>query len=174
MQATEAVALDVAAAYRSLAGRLEQIVRYDVRAPDPVIEDACQFAWTRLVMHAGRVRPECTLSWLTRTAIHEAVKLIRRADRDLSLESDVHDGALSGDGSCSAISDTRSLPHERAEHLERLALVRRLPQRQQRMVWLHALGLSYEEISDEVGCSRRTVERQLLRAKCAVRKAAAE
>ena len=174
MQAADVAALDVAAAYRSLAGRLEQIVRFDVRASDAVIEDACQFAWSRLVMHAGRVRPESTLSWLTRTAIHEAVKLVRRADRELSLEAEGYAGALSGDGSWSAMGEQGSNPHQRAEQLERLALIRRLPLRQQRMVWLHAVGLSYDEISGEVGCSRRTVERQLLRAKRAVRKAAAE
>ena len=37
--------LDVGELYRSLAGRLEQIVRLDIRASDAVIEDACQFAW---------------------------------------------------------------------------------------------------------------------------------
>ena len=31
--------------YGQLSKRLERIVRRDVRAPDPVIEDACQFAW---------------------------------------------------------------------------------------------------------------------------------
>jgi RNA polymerase sigma factor (sigma-70 family) len=163
-QATESPAVDVASAYRSLADRLEQIVRFDVRASDVVVEDACQFAWSRLMLHADRVRPESTLTWLTRTAIREAIKLIRRDDRELSLEA----------SALSAPTDLRPLPEEHAEQLERLALVGRLPERQQRMLWLHALGLSYEEISVQLGCSRRTVERQLLRAKRSVRRAAAE
>jgi RNA polymerase sigma factor (sigma-70 family) len=163
-QAMESPAVDVASAYQSLSERLEQIVRFDVRAPDVVVEDACQFAWSRLVLHADRVRPESTLTWLTRTAIREALKLIRRNDRELSLEA-----AMLG-----APPDLRPLPQEHAEQLERLALVGGLPERQQRILWLHALGLSYEEISVQLVCSRRTVERQLLRAKRALRRAAAE
>jgi hypothetical protein len=53
---------DVGDLYRALAPRLEQIVRLDVRAPDPVIEDACQFAWSRLVYHSHRVRRETALT----------------------------------------------------------------------------------------------------------------
>ena len=163
-QTLESPAVDVASAYRSLSSRLEQIVRFDVRASEVVVEDACQFAWSRLVLHADRVRPESTLTWLTRTAIREALKLSRREDRELSLEA----------GVLCAPTDAGPLPQEHAEQVERLALVGRLPERQQRMLWLHALGLSYEEISARVGCSRRTVERQLLRGKRAVRRAAAE
>ncbi|MBV8956985.1 MAG: sigma-70 region 4 domain-containing protein, partial [Solirubrobacterales bacterium] len=36
---------------------------------------------------------------------------------------------------------------------------------QQRILWLHALGLTYAEIADYEGCTLRTVERQLLRAR---------
>ena len=35
--------------YAQLAGRLRQIVGGQVRAPEPVIEDACQFAWSALI-----------------------------------------------------------------------------------------------------------------------------
>jgi RNA polymerase sigma factor (sigma-70 family) len=59
------------------------------------------------------------------------------------------------------------------ERRERLASIRRLPQRQQQVLWLHALGLSYNEIARHTGCTTRTVERQLLRARRAVRSAAA-
>src|SRR5947209_16290962 len=78
--------------YRALSKRLERIVRAVVRAPDPVIEDACQFAWSRLVYHRERVRREAALAWLATTAVHEAYKLIRRGDRECSL-----DGALACD-----------------------------------------------------------------------------
>jgi RNA polymerase sigma factor (sigma-70 family) len=139
-----------------LAGRLERIVRLDVRAPDPVIEDACQFAWSRLVHHAHRVRRESALSWLAKTAVREALKLIRREDRELSLDA----GAVE-----ESMLRSRSLgPHELAEHREQLALVATLPDRQRRMVWLRAAGLSYNDISAHEGCTARTVERQLLRA----------
>jgi len=71
-------ALPVAELYRELSGRLEQIVRFDVRAPESVIEEACQFAWGRLMDHRHRVRRESALSWLARTAVREAFKLRRR------------------------------------------------------------------------------------------------
>ena len=79
--------LDVDELYRALAGRLERIVRFDVRAPEPVVEDACQFAWSRLVDHCDRVRRETALSWLATTAVREAVRLIRRQARELSLDA---------------------------------------------------------------------------------------
>jgi RNA polymerase sigma factor (sigma-70 family) len=149
---------DVGELYRLLAGRLERIVRVDVRAPDVVIEDACQFAWSRLVHHAHRVRRESALSWLAQTAVHEALKLIRREDRELSLDDA---GAVEE----STLRSHMLGPHELAEHRERLALVATLPDRQRRMVWLRAAGLSYNDISAREGCTVRTVERQLVCAK---------
>jgi len=55
------------------------------------------------------------------------------------------------------------------ERQERIREVRCLPERQQRVVWLHALGLSYTEMAAHEGCTRRTVDRQLLRARRAIR-----
>jgi RNA polymerase sigma factor (sigma-70 family) len=155
--------VDVDALYRSLSPRLEQLVRLDVRAPDPVIEDACQFAWSRLVHHSARVRRESALSWLAATAVHEAFKLIRRDDRELSLDAAVEqvgDAVLATGAPSSA---------ELVENRERLAAIRSLPERQQRFLWLHGLGLTYTEMALYTGCTTRTVERQLLRAKRAIR-----
>jgi RNA polymerase sigma factor (sigma-70 family) len=142
---------------------LEHIVRADVRAPDPVIEDACQFAWSRLVHHAHRVQHECALAWLAQTARREAVKLVRRDGRDVSLEA-----VLDGEGRLGRGAGGPD-PEEVFEQRQRLALVAALPERQQRVLWLHASGLSYAEIALQTGYSLRTVERQLLRAKRSVR-----
>jgi RNA polymerase sigma factor (sigma-70 family) len=155
--------IDVEALYLALGRRLEQIVRADVRAPDVVIEDACQFAWSRLVHHAHRVQHECVLAWLAQTARREAIKLVRRDGREISL-----DAALEA----SAPAFPAALqpgPQELFEQRQRLALVSSLPPRQQKVLWLHALGLSYAEISLQTGYSLRTVERQLLRARRSVR-----
>ncbi len=157
---------DLESLYRTLGARLEWIVRLDVHAPDPVIEDACQFAWSRLAHHAGRVRSETALSWLAKTAVHEAFKLIRRDGRELSLEL--------------AAEETPAMlfhavvpgPDEVFEQRERLDSLRLLPTRQQQMLWLQGLGLSYDDIAATTGCTSRTVERQLLRAKQALREAA--
>ena len=83
---------DVGELYGSLARRLEQIVRLDVRASDAVIEDACQFAWCRLLRHSHRVHRETVMAWLARTAVHEAFKLLWRDRRELSLDVALDDG----------------------------------------------------------------------------------
>ena len=144
-----------------MARRLEQIVRLDVRAPDVVIEDACQFAWSRLLHHRNRVHQETVMTWLAHTAVHEAFKLLRRARRELSLEADSEEPLLT--------PDPAPAPYELIERRERLDGIHRLPERQQRVLWLHVLGLSYAEIALREGCTVRTVERQLLRARQRVR-----
>jgi RNA polymerase sigma factor (sigma-70 family) len=163
---TTSPALPVAELYRDLSERLEQIVRFDVRAPESVVEEACQFAWGRLMDHRHRVRRESALSWLARTAVREALKLHARTGRYVSLESTL-------DGERAAALPTLAGPDELFERRERLQSIRRLPERQQQVLWLHALGLSYAEIAQHTGWSTRTVERQLLRARRAVREAAA-
>lgn len=163
---TTDTALPVAELYRELAERLQQIVRFDVRAPESVVEEACQFAWGRLMDHRHRVRRESALSWLARTAVREALKLHARAGRCVSL-----DVAL--DGEQGAEVPALAGPEESFERRERLQSIRQLPQRQQQVLWLHALGLTYNEIACHTGCTTRTVERQLLRARRAVREAVA-
>jgi RNA polymerase sigma factor (sigma-70 family) len=155
---------DVGELYRTLSRRLEQLVTLNVRAPDSVIEDACQFAWTRLVHHRDRVRRETALPWLVTTAVHEAFKLVRRGGRELSLDTALEHGGES------AVRVRAPGPDELFEYRERLAEVRRLPQRQQRLLWLHAAGLTYAEMAVHEDCSERTVERQLLRAKQGIRR----
>jgi RNA polymerase sigma factor (sigma-70 family) len=151
---------DVGELYRSLSKRLEEIVRIDVhRAPDSVVEDACQFAWDRLIHHQARVRRETVLPWLAKTAVREAFKLLWRERRFQPLDA--------------ALQVESSAAHELLERRERLEELRRLPERQQRLVWLQALGLDYAEIALHTGCTTRTVERQLLRARRTLREAAA-
>jgi RNA polymerase sigma factor (sigma-70 family) len=164
--ASGADAGDVGELYGLLAARLEQIVRVDVRAPDVVIEDACQFAWSRLLHHRHRVHRETVMSWLARTAVHEAFKLLRRERRELSLEVALEQAVPM------VASRSPAAPHDLVETREQLASIRRLPERQQRVLWLHALGLSYAEIALHEGCTVRTVERQLLRARHGVREEA--
>ncbi len=145
-------------------------MRKDVRAPDAVIEDACQFAWSRLLYHRDRVGHDCALSWLAKTAVREAVKLVRRDQRELSLE-----GAVERELERPGRPPGRGLapgPEEHFEQRERLGALAGLPERQRRVLWLHALGLSYAEIGLQTGDSPRTVERQLLRARRTVRRLA--
>jgi RNA polymerase sigma factor (sigma-70 family) len=159
---------DIAELYRALSGRLEQLVRRDVRAPDAVIEDACQFAWSRFVYHSDRVHHEAAFSWLAKTAVREAFKLLRRADRCVSLDALVEH---SGDRS---LRSRAPEPDQLVASHEKLSLIRALPERQQRLLWLHSFGLSYVEMARYAACTPRTVERQLLRAKRRLREASLE
>jgi RNA polymerase sigma factor (sigma-70 family) len=153
----------VAELYARYARRLRRIVGSNVRAPDAVIEDACQVAWSRLIPRAQAVPLEAALPWLVTTASREAIRLARHGDRELSLETLVDDGV--------ALPQYHG-PEEVVALRERLGAVRSLPVRQQQLVWLAGLGFSYGEMADCTGATRRTVERQLLRAKHALRDAA--
>jgi DNA-directed RNA polymerase specialized sigma24 family protein len=87
------------------------------------------------------------------------LKLLRRGRRELPLEAAGEEVMLA----------TKATPAQLIECRERLAELNRLPERQQRAVWLHGLGLNYAEIAVYEGCTPRTVERQLLRARHAIR-----
>lgn len=150
---------DVEELYRLLAPRLRQIVRSNVSAPEPVVEDACQIAWSRLIRHSERVRREAALSWLATTAVREAYKLSRRDRRELSLDAELERTTEL------PVPSSAPGPAELFELRDRLREVGRLPERQQRLVWMHAAGLTYVEMAARTGDTRRTVERQLLRAK---------
>jgi RNA polymerase sigma factor (sigma-70 family) len=154
---------DVEGLYRLFGGQLLRIVGAGVRAPEPLVEDACQFAWSRLVHHRRRVRQDTAVSWLITTAVREARKLARQAQRDASLEAVIGEGAEFP----SPRADGR--PHVWAEDRDRLSRLRALPTRQQRVAWLYGLGLTYDEIARSQGCTTRTVERQLQRARSVLR-----
>ena len=153
---------DVGELYVELARRLEQIVRREVSASGTLIEDACQFAWWRLVVHAHRVERRAALSWLATTAIREALKLIRREERDVSL-----DARLEG----ADISSRWPGPDQIAEQSAQLELLHALPMRQRMVLVLQVAGFSYEETAASLGMSRRTVERQIMRGRQELRAA---
>jgi RNA polymerase sigma factor (sigma-70 family) len=157
---------DLARLYEEAARPLERRVARAVRAPQSVVEDACQFAWGQLVGHRDRVKANAAVAWLLTTATREAIKLTRVADRELSLESEIERG-----GEC-LIGGGGPAPEELVERRERLASVRELPPRQQRIVWLKALGLSRGELARHERLSGRTVERQLAYARRRLRAAA--
>ncbi len=166
---------DVAEAFRLLGPRLEQIVRLNLSASDAVVEEACQAAWGRLLDHHDHVRTDSALSWLATTAVREALKLLRLERRQLSLEEAIErgrEGAL-GLGLLPRAAAPAPGPEALVERRERLAALSVLPRRQQRLLWLRGLGLSYAEIARHTGDSTRTVERQLLQARRRLRAVAA-
>jgi RNA polymerase sigma factor (sigma-70 family) len=156
---------EVGELYAHRAEQVRRLVRHEVRAPEPVIEDACQVAWIRLVGHRERVHRDTAVAWLVTTAMHEAFRLIRRANRDLPLEALVDDNGHLGEAA------TGPSPEEIVEHRMRLQVLRSLSERQRQLVWLQGLGLSYAEMADRAGVTPRTVERQLSRARRTLRTA---
>ncbi len=146
--------------FAQLAPRLERIVARRVRAPHCLIEDACQIAWSRWVVHRDGVAPGSMLAWLVTTATREAFRLIRRESRYVSL-----DAAMEGEGEVVELPLRTPGPEQLAEFRDRLAEVRQLHTRQQRAVWMQSFGYEYQEIAVRTGTSRRAVERHLLKAR---------
>jgi RNA polymerase sigma factor (sigma-70 family) len=167
---------DVARLYAEEAVNVRRIVRMNVTASPAVIEDACQVAWTRLLIHRARLRRESARAWLVRVAIREVIKSIQRDRRERSLEALLEHGGRSapaGSADAGMTLPTPALIEDLVEQKNRLDSIQALPERQRRLVWLQGLGLSYREMAGETGMTRRTVERQLIRAHSSLAKAAA-
>lgn len=143
---------DVEVLYRARADYLQRLVAHDTSARDDVIDDACQHAWSSVLAHREGVEGRGAFAWLARTAVREAWRLICRNSSWEPIEGAVE-----------------AAPHEVVELRDRLHQLRRLPPRQQRLLWLQGAGLSYAEMALHEGVTRRTVERQLLRGKRAAR-----
>ena len=154
---------EVEALYECSAGLVQGHVRSGVSAPEVVIEDACQVAWTRLLDHGHRVRRDHAVAWLVTTAVHEAFKLTRRSARELSLERMDEIGDLHA-------RQTARAADEVVESRLRLELLDALPERQQRLLWLQGVGFDYREMASRTGDTERTVERQLAKARGRLRR----
>ena len=154
---------EVAELYARSAGLVRGQVCSEVTAPEAVIDDACQFAWIRLLHHRHRVDRDGAVSWLITTALHEVFKLVRRDSHDLSLEQLLEE---TGD---LRINRTAPAPQEVVAARLRLELLQELPERQERLMWLRGLGFSYPEMATETDMTVRTVERQLMKARRNVR-----
>jgi RNA polymerase sigma factor (sigma-70 family) len=122
------------------------------------VEDACMFAWTKfLSVEHDQIRDAC--SWLATVAIHEAFKLDRRARRTSPL--------VTKDGEVVDIADLYD-ELQRGRLLADAGDVVKaagLSARQAQILGLQVAGFTYEEISAQTGDSRRTIERQILRAR---------
>lgn len=145
--------------YSELAPQLEKIVMRNLGLSDAVLEEACQFAWGQLALRSPRVAPGHELGWLATTAIRAALRLMRAGRDEVSLDDEEQHEHLAE--LCAVAPGPESAIEVRA----RLAAVLELPVRQRRMVLMHGFGYDYREIADRTGDSRRTVERQLHRAR---------
>jgi RNA polymerase sigma factor (sigma-70 family) len=147
----------VAELYCDLQPQLVRILASNLQAPEWVIDDACQTAWGSLIEHRRAVLPGAELGWLATTATRAALRLLRRERLAQPFQEAPAPVAL---------ADFRApAPEKQLELRERLAEIRRLPVRQQRVVLLHGFGYEYDEIAAQTGETRRTVARQLTRAR---------
>lgn len=151
---------DIAAFYTRKAAELQRAIRRAMCGPDVRVEDACSYAWCQLLSHDEVSLDDRGFRWLYVVALHEGYRLGDRARREAMIDSiERLAGPEAGD---------------RLAHRERVDLVRALPARKRELVLLHAAGFTYPEIARLTGNSLRTVERQLLRGKRALRSAASE
>lgn len=154
--------------YTKLQPQLVRILVNNLQPPGWVIDDACQTAWSSLLVHRDSVARGGELGWLSTTATRAALRLMRH-DRLIESGQEPPDPLT--------LDDHRAAerqPEQRLELQERLADVRRLPLRQQRVVLLHGFGYEYDEIAAVTGETRRTVARQLTRARQRLTRLAAE
>lgn len=136
--------------------KLRARVRSIVTTSEANIEDACMYAWLALLRHELDEISE-PYSWLTTLAIREAVKLERADRRTRPLVPDEY-GAQERPGEELAAYDL-------LVHAASIIQEAGLTARQLQMISLQLWGLSYEQIAAHTGDSRRTVERQILRAR---------
>ena len=136
--------------------KLRARVRSIVTTSEANVEDACMYAWLALLRHELDEVSE-PYSWLTTIAIREAVKLERVDRRTRPLALDEY-GAQQRPGEELAAYDLLA-------HAAAIIQEAGLTARQLQVISLQLWGLSYEQIAVHTGDSRRTVERQLLRAR---------
>jgi RNA polymerase sigma factor (sigma-70 family) len=156
--------------YRRLTPTLKRLLARNISAPPAVIDDACQFAWAALLHERHQVVAGRELGWLLTTASREALLQLRVSRRESPVDPQAPAAVEPATVTWLSVPD----PLEVIAQRQRLAQIRRLSLRQQRMIWLHGLGYGYEEISDQTGDSRRTVERQLMHARRRLSAAAGE
>ncbi len=146
------------ALYAELQPQLMRILVSNLQGPEWVLDEACQVAWGSLLLQAPELAAGGELGWLSTTATRAALRQIRRerySDPHEELPQPVR------------LDDRRVEPgpQRTLELRERLADIRRLPVREQRVLMLQGFGYAYEEIAAATGDSRRTVVRQLTRAR---------
>ena len=150
------VAPQPAALFARYDRKLRARVRSIVTTSEANVEDACMYAWLALLRHELDEVAE-PYSWLTTIAIREAVKLDRVDRRTRPLPLDEY-GPQARPGEELAAYDLLA-------HAAAIIQEAGLTARQLQVISLQLWGLSYEQIAVHTGDSRRTVERQILRAR---------
>src|SRR4051812_39607783 len=139
----------VGAFFAANATRLEDRVRSAARAPEPIIEDACQTAWAILLRRPDITLDDRGLGWLATVAIREAW---RHAASARETPAGGFQAAISGVGElCEPPHPDERSAEQRAllriEHEERVRAFATLKPREREALYLLGLGYSYREIA---------------------------
>lgn len=120
------------------------------------IEDACGFAWAELVRSPSAPVHDSgqALAWLSTVAIRQAIRAARR-DRSHATLTDHAQQVIPADVNVEDVVFGRA----------RLRALRHLPERQRRLLLLHAAGYTYADLAAMTGSTCRTIDRQLTRAR---------
>jgi DNA-directed RNA polymerase specialized sigma24 family protein len=163
----------VGAFFAAHATRLHDTVARRVRASEPVIEDACQIAWTILVRRPDVTLDERGLSWLATVAIHEAWRLASIANEIPVGSFQAGTPGENNELPEPAHPDDRSAEQRalaRIEHRERVDALMTLKPREREALYLLGLGCSYKEIQALTGgASYTAVDRRIKEGRAALR-----
>jgi DNA-directed RNA polymerase specialized sigma24 family protein len=155
--------------YTRQAPRLRKIVAARVLADEHTIEDACAYAWERLVADDEIVLDRRGLAWLAMVAIREAWRLTAAIRRECPGPSAQDASAAEG-----RLEKVRPGVEDDAlaavEHRERVTVFRTLKARERRELFLQALGYRYEEIAAMTGSSYTGVNRRLAEGRAQLRR----
>lgn len=141
---------------------LHRAIARRVNGSTQLVEDACQFAWMRLI--DCQPDRDKIFGWLYVVALHEAYRLSGIERRDAHL-----DCLPSRDGDWTALmTDPRTIELV-LEAREALRAVAALPARQRRDFALHVGGHSYREIATATRRTYTNVDKTLDRARAQVK-----
>ena len=158
---------DEHALYRRHHRALRHALARNVTGSNELIEDACQFAWLKLI--DSQPERDTIFGWLFVVALHEAYRLSAIARRDVRLEQ-----LRSEDGAWDEITADPRTVDAAHDALEALRILAALPERQRTDFALQVAGYSYEEIRTRTpGRTMTNVSRSLAKARARLRRAQA-
>jgi DNA-directed RNA polymerase specialized sigma24 family protein len=161
---------EIGAFFAANATRLPTMVRARAHAPEHVIEDACQTAWTILLRRPDITLDQRGLAWLATVATHHAWRTAAYPDEipTGSFQDAGHDGEL-GEPAHPDTPSAEDRAIARIEHRERLAAVATLKPREREALYLKGLGYSYNEIAQLTNSTYTAVNRRITEGRRALR-----
>ena len=155
---------DIAQLYRQHHRRLQRVVAATVRAPQDVVEDACQNAWT--IMLRTQPRQETWFAWLRVVAIHQAWEQSTRMNHEMPAGAFISPdpNELDAREHPEPAADTRDIPDQVADRIQlaqRLADLAAIKPNDRRALCLKGLGYRYREIMQITGASYTAVNRRI-------------